>query len=173
MKNYRDALSRFIATDFGGAAAPRAEAADATLRQDIHNVIQSDAKYFNLCVGMLILLFVGAISLVLLNLSHPGNVTAIFSATGISFAFLLKQMTALWREKSHAEVAYNLATRLSVSVRAKACHLEARRGGNVKIPPRPKNIPLDLPPRELGFKDTRLDNRRQKPLIFQWLGISY
>jgi hypothetical protein len=112
MKNYRDALSRFMATDFGGGAELKAEDADAILRQDIHNVIQSDSKYFNLCIGMLVLLFIGAISLVLFNLSHPGNVTAIFSATGVSFAFLLKQMTALWREKSHAEVAYSLAIRL-------------------------------------------------------------
>jgi D-alanyl-lipoteichoic acid acyltransferase DltB (MBOAT superfamily) len=101
-----------MATDFGGGAELKAEDADAILRQDIHNVIQSDSKYFNLCIGMLVLLFIVAISLVLFNLSHPGNVTAIFSATGVSFAFLLKQMTALWREKSHAEVAYSLAIRL-------------------------------------------------------------
>jgi len=112
MKNYRDALSRFIRTDFGGGAEQKPEEADGVLRQDIRNVISSDTKYFNLCIGILILLFIGAVSLVLFNLSHPGNVTAIFSATGISFAFLLKQMTALWREKSHAEVAYSLATKL-------------------------------------------------------------
>jgi hypothetical protein len=112
MRNYRDALSRFMATDFGGGADERTEDADATLRQDIHAVIQSDNKYFNLCVGVLVLLFLLAIALVLFNLSHPANVTAIFSATGLSFGFLLKQMTSLWREKSHAEVAYNLALKL-------------------------------------------------------------
>jgi hypothetical protein len=112
MKNYRDTLSQFLATDFGEGAGHRTADADARLREDIHNVIQSDVKYFNVCAGMLVLLFIGAISLVLFNLSHPGNVTAIFSATGVSFAFLLKQMTGLWREKSHAEVAYSLATKL-------------------------------------------------------------
>jgi cytochrome c biogenesis factor len=112
MKNYRDALSRFLATDFGGGADQRTEDPDATLRQDIHAVIQADTKYFNLCVGILVLLFVLAIALVFLNLRHPANVTAIFSVTGLSFAFLLKQMTGLWREKSHAEVAYSLAVRL-------------------------------------------------------------
>jgi len=112
MKSYQDALSRFMATDFGGGAEERADDADATLRQDIHGVMQSDAKYFNLCVGVLVVLFLGAVALVLFNLDHPGNITAVFAATGVSFTFLLKQMIGLWREKSHAEVAYTLALKL-------------------------------------------------------------
>jgi hypothetical protein len=112
MKNYRDALTRFLATDFGGGSEQRTEEADTALRQDIHKVIESDTKYFNLCVGILVVLFLGAVALVLFNLGHPVNITAIFSATGLSFAFLLKQIIGLWREKSHAEVAYSLAMKL-------------------------------------------------------------
>ena len=112
MKSYRDALSRFLATDFGGGSEETSHDPDALLRQDIRDVMRSDTKYFNLCVGVLVVLFLLALSLVLANLSHPVNITAILSATGLSFGFIFKQMIGLWREKSHAEVAYSLAVRL-------------------------------------------------------------
>jgi hypothetical protein len=112
MKSYRDALSRFLATDFGGGSEETPENAEALLRQDIREVMRSDTKYFNLCVGVLVVLFVLALTVVLFNLNHPASITAILSATGLSFGFILKEMIGLWREKSHAEVGYSLAVRL-------------------------------------------------------------
>ena len=114
MKNYRDALSRFAATDLGGGAEdhPQKASAEEVLRKDILDVMRSDTKYFNLCVAILIVLFIGSILVVLINLNHPATITAIFAATGISYGYLLNQITGLWREKSHAEVAYTLARNL-------------------------------------------------------------
>jgi hypothetical protein len=112
MKDYRHSLKRFVATDFGGGADERSATAYSTLRQDIQNVIQSDEKYFKLCVIIVLLLFFGSLVLTLVNLGKPTYITGIFSATGISYSFLLKQMISLWREKSKAEVAYNLAIKL-------------------------------------------------------------
>ena len=113
MKTYQAVLERFAAIDFGRAAAPRnSEAQQETLRSEVRAVIQSDTKYFNLCIAFLVMLFIGSTILVLCNLSRPASITAISSATGISYAFLLKQAIGLWREKSHAEVGYVLATKL-------------------------------------------------------------
>jgi hypothetical protein len=112
MEDYRRVLKRFVATDFGGGSDERSTTADNLLRQDIQNVIRSDEKYFKLCVIIVLLLFVGSVVITVMNLGKPLYISGIFSATGISYAFLLRQMIGLWREKSKAEVAYNLAMKL-------------------------------------------------------------
>jgi hypothetical protein len=112
MKHYRDVLSNFVATDFGDAIPTKAVGSDEALREDLRAVMKSDAKYFNLCVGLILLLFLGAVILVLTNLNSPERITVVFGVTGISFAALLKQMTGLWREKAHSEIAYTLASKL-------------------------------------------------------------
>lgn len=42
---------------------------------------------------------------------------------------------------------------------------------NERYPRSGKLIPPDVPPLEIGFHDTALDAKRQKPLIFQRLGL--
>jgi hypothetical protein len=111
MKRYRSALSEFVKADFGDTAS-YVEARDEALREDLHQIIKSNTRYFNLCVLMVLLLFVGSVVLVLVNLNSPARVTAIFGVTGLSFAALIKQMVSLWREKAHSEAAYALAARL-------------------------------------------------------------
>ena len=111
MKRYRSALSEFVKADFGDTPA-RVEARDEALREDLKLIIKSDTKYFDLCVLMVLLLFIGSVVLVLVNLNSPARITAIFGVTGLSFAALIKQMVSLWREKAHSEAAYALAAKL-------------------------------------------------------------
>jgi hypothetical protein len=111
MRRYRSALSEFVKTDFGDTASGVVQREEA-LREDLRRIIKSDTKYFNICVLMVLLLFIGAVLLVLANLKSPEVITAIFGVTGVSFAALLKQMVSLWREKAHSEAAYALATKL-------------------------------------------------------------
>jgi hypothetical protein len=111
MKRYRSALSEFAKADLGDIS-DRVEARDKALREDLRKIIKSDTRYFNICVLMVLLLFIGSVVLVLVNLNSPERITAIFGVTGISFAWLIKQMVSLWREKAHSEASYALAAKL-------------------------------------------------------------
>jgi hypothetical protein len=111
MTRLNDALRKFIATDFGDAIAPTTSA-DEGLREDLRNVMKTNSTYANIYVGMILLLFLGAFVLVVMNLKDPTRISVIFGITGISFAALMKQMMGLWREKERTAAAYALAAKL-------------------------------------------------------------
>ncbi len=96
----------------GDSPAEDLQSSDEKLRVDLAKINKSDQLYFNICVGMVVFFFAGAFALVISNLNNPMAIKTIFAVTGISFAGLIKQMIALWREKVHTEIAATLAKQL-------------------------------------------------------------
>jgi hypothetical protein len=112
MRSFRNILNDFVQPHFADATPAEIRTAQDKLRADLQGVIKNDRMYFNICFGIVVVLFLGSIAFVLGNLSHPKEVTLAFGLTGLSCAALLKQIIALWREQCHAEVAFVLASML-------------------------------------------------------------
>jgi hypothetical protein len=112
VKRYQEALKKYVATGLGDAVELNSNGKDDALLKNLRDVMNDDTKYFNICVGSVLSLFIGAFVLISFSLKAPERIPVIFGATGISIAPLIKQMIGLWREKSHAQAAYILATKL-------------------------------------------------------------
>lgn len=118
MKSYFEVLRNYARTPFGEAvaaegtsAAPAVSSAEE-LRADLKGISKRDAKYFNVCAGMVTLLFAGAFVFVVTNLHNPNTVKLVFAITGVSFGGLITQMIALWKEKVHSDMVLLLAGKL-------------------------------------------------------------
>jgi hypothetical protein len=94
--------------------APSADQIEA-LRQDLRRIITSNEAYFRICVGFLVILFVGACIFVYKSLSDPNHIAAVFAGTGVSVMGAVTQMIRLWKEKVNSDLLLTLAGTLSPS----------------------------------------------------------
>ena len=65
--------------------------------------------YFNLCIGLVVVLFVASIVIVVTHLESPKLITAALGGFGIGSIGLVSLMLQRWREKLAAEVLLELA----------------------------------------------------------------
>lgn len=116
MKEIRKVLDRFLGTaHFGedpasiaGLPTDRAaeeetkrerRAAQERLVADLALVQSHSDKYFQLCIAMTAILFLGGCLLVFLNRSNVAALTALFAATGVSLTALASLMFKFWKGK--------------------------------------------------------------------------
>jgi hypothetical protein len=93
----------------------RTESADtavAEFRRNLQSVSTANRSYFILCVGFLVVAFVGACFLIFRFLDNPKGAAAVFGVTGLSFAGIIKLMTDLWRKKVSSDLLLVLAGQL-------------------------------------------------------------
>ena len=101
-------------------AAPAAPAASSPpaaqvqiLRDDLQRIIRSNENYFRICVGLVVVLFVGVCVFVYTSVSDPKNITAVFAATGVSIMGVVSQMFRAWKEKVNSDLLLTLIGTLS------------------------------------------------------------
>ena len=99
--------------DVVDGVAPAGRASNDDLSRDLKAISGKDQIYFFICVGMVLLIFLGACVLTVKYLSDPAFVTKIFAATGISITGLVLQMMKLWKEKVNSDMVLVLARNLS------------------------------------------------------------
>jgi hypothetical protein len=116
VKEIRKVLDRFLGTaHFGedpasiaGLPTDRAaeeetkrerRAAQERLVADLALVQSHSDKYFQLCIAMTAILFLGGCLLVFLNRSNVAALTALFAATGVSLTALASLMFKFWKGK--------------------------------------------------------------------------
>lgn len=113
MKRADAILWKFAEPHFDAVVNPaELEQSKGVLQTELASAIRSEEISFWICTGMVLLLFLGSFLLVLLHLNRPNFVTAIFAVTGLSFTALIRQMTALWRERTRMIVVRRLADSL-------------------------------------------------------------
>jgi hypothetical protein len=116
IKNLRAALEAFRppAPEFGESEIDvAAENRDLEIfRKNLQAVSSANRNYFLVCVFFLMVLFGGSCALLLHFIDSPNGVTAIFGATGITFAGLTTQMANLWKKKVTSDMLLVLAGRL-------------------------------------------------------------
>ena len=114
MPNLREVLSNYAppAPHFGPAVAPpRPFDADA-FRSDLKAVSDNNKKYFNMCFGFLIALFLLECVFAWRFASEPSKVTGIFAVIGTGILGLVTQMVKLWKEKVNSDLLLILASAL-------------------------------------------------------------
>jgi hypothetical protein len=74
-------------------------AAQERLVADLALVQSHSDKYFQLCIAMTAILFLGGCLLVFLNRSNVAALTALFAATGVSLTALASLMFKFWKGK--------------------------------------------------------------------------
>lgn len=82
------------------------------LVSDLKSVISNNEAYFRICVGALVIIFIGCCALLYIYRTNVIVMTGLFSATGISFAAIAPQMLAFWREKVRTDTVLILARQL-------------------------------------------------------------
>ena len=79
------------------------------LSDRLRAVLRSNTLYFNLCIGLVVGLFVVSIAVVVTHLESPKLITAALGGFGIGSIGLVGVMLQRWREKLAAEVLLELA----------------------------------------------------------------
>ncbi|WP_321796838.1 hypothetical protein [Caballeronia sp. J97] len=74
-------------------------AAQERLVADLAVVQSRSDKYFHMCIGMTVVLFVGGCVLVFAHRDNVAAITALFTATGVSLTALASLMFKFWRGK--------------------------------------------------------------------------
>ena len=96
------------------------EPSDETLTQtnkdqlvaDLKSVILNNENYFRLCIGALVVVFLGCCVLIYLYRTNTLALTGLFTAIGTSFATIAPQMLSFWREKVRTDTVLILARQL-------------------------------------------------------------
>ena len=113
----RDVLASYSGSGphFGENLAGAETATDTTnnLSQDLKAVSDQNRAYFLVCVGMVLVIFVGACTVAVKYISDPTFVKQVFAATGVSITGLVLQMMKLWKEKVNSDMVLVLARNLS------------------------------------------------------------
>lgn len=118
MTRFKEVLARYAGSGphFGdnieGATSPAA-ASNEALSTDLKAISDKDQVYLFICVGMVLVVFLGACALTVRYLSTPSVITGIFAASGISITGLVIQMMKFWREKVNSDTVLVLARNLS------------------------------------------------------------
>lgn len=114
----KEVLARYAGSGphFGDAiegAASAALASNEALSGDLKAISEKDQVYLFICVGMVLMVFLGACILTVKYLSNPSVITGIFAASGISITGLVVQMMKFWKEKVNSDTVLVLARNLS------------------------------------------------------------
>ncbi len=112
----RAALEAFRppAPNFGEEEVDRQPLQDdlTAFRRNLQSVSAANKSYFLICVAFLIVIFAGAVYLVVHFMDKPSSAAAIFSITGVSFAGITTQMANLWKKKVSSDMLLVLAGQL-------------------------------------------------------------
>jgi uncharacterized membrane protein len=99
-----------------GEAAPGEEVRSQSninqLITDLKSVIVNNEKYFRICLGALVVIFVGCCAMIYSYRANTLVMTGLFTATGVSFAAIVPQMLSFWREKVRTDTVLILARQL-------------------------------------------------------------
>lgn len=79
------------------------------LTDRLRGVVRGNVVYFNVCIGLVVVLFVASVIVVVTNLRNPALITAALGGFGISAVGLVGTLLQRWREKLAAEVLIELA----------------------------------------------------------------
>ena len=74
------------------------------LAEDLKKVSRTNERYLNICVGMLIVLFLVSLVLILICRGQPAYLAAVSAFTGVSVFGCVQKMGELWREKSSTDI---------------------------------------------------------------------
>lgn len=85
------------------------------LHHDLRRISKSNEIYFQVCVVILIALFIGVCIFAYRSIEEPRRVALAFSATGVSIMGLFTQMVRLWKEKVNSDLLLALAGNLSAA----------------------------------------------------------
>jgi uncharacterized membrane protein YvbJ len=118
MNGLKEVLARYtgFGPHFGDAIEAPATVVQATnvdLSSDLKAISDKDRSYLLICVGMVLLIFLGVCVLTVKYLSDPAFVTKMFAASGISITGLVIQMMKFWKEKVNSDTVLVLARNLS------------------------------------------------------------
>lgn len=109
MRQLKLALDGFVTRpDLGGPATDSPEFA-TRLCDRLRGVMRSNTAYFNVCVGLVVTLFIASVVVVVTHLNSPTLITAALGGFGIGALGLVGMMLQRWREKVAAEVLLELA----------------------------------------------------------------
>jgi len=109
MLRVKDVVAEFVSSpDMGGPRTDTPEFA-RMLSDRLRAVLRSNTMYFNLCIGLVVVLFVASIVIVVTHLESPKLITAALGGFGIGSIGLVSLMLQRWREKLAAEVLLELA----------------------------------------------------------------
>ena len=109
MIRLKDVVASFASMpDMGGPRTDTPEFA-RMLSERLRSVLRSNTLYFNLCIGLVVGLFVVSIVVVVTHLESPQLITAALGGFGIGSIGLVGVMLQRWREKLAAEVLLELA----------------------------------------------------------------
>jgi hypothetical protein len=152
LRRLKTALNDLVARpDLGGPATDTPELA-RLLSDRLRGVMRSNTAYFNLCIGLVVTLFVASVIVVVTNLQSPTLITAALGGFGIGALGLVGMMLQRWREKVAAEVLLELAVwfqgdqlRLIVNAMHRWMDPGASRGGTGGYEPA-RELDADSPP---------------------------
>jgi len=100
-------------TSAGPKTAPASFTVDrVALRNDLNGVIKANKVWFQVCVFLLLALFIATLALVIVYIDRPALVKGALSALGISSAGVLTLMIKLWRIKSYTEILLLMAVNM-------------------------------------------------------------
>jgi len=114
MKQLKSLLANYAGTIKMGA--PTLEIDMKKLQRDLSAISKANQVYFNICVGMLLILFISSLAIVFMFIPNTQLLYSIFSVLGISVSGVITQMISLWREKSYVDLLYILAGTLKEDI---------------------------------------------------------
>src|SRR5260370_30864702 len=94
----------------GGAGRGTSAAEREQLRQDLLQVGRGNARYFVVCISLVVILFVAAILVMTINVKDPALIKGTLAACGISVTGLLAWAVRITRIKQASEMLAVLAT---------------------------------------------------------------
>lgn len=111
-----NALARFaeVPPHFGPGDENQKEQVEQ-LRRDLKAVSRSSNLYFNICVVLVLVLFVVCCAIAAVNFHQPKQITVLFSATGLSFFGVVRFLLKLWREKVNSDMLLVLAGQMDAA----------------------------------------------------------
>lgn len=124
MKKVKKLLSAYTSTIKMGESDP---IDIEKIQSELSNISKSNRVYFNICVGMYLILFFISVTIILTNLPNIKLLTGLIGVLGISVAGIIKQMISLWREKSHVDLLYILTGTLKADVIKSVFQILAKR----------------------------------------------
>jgi hypothetical protein len=118
MNGLKEVLARYTGSgphfgDAVGETVSLARSSNDDLSRDLKAISDKDQWYFFICVGMVLVVFLGACVLTVKYLSDPALVVKIFAASGVSIGGLVVQMLKFWKEKVNSDTVLVLARNLS------------------------------------------------------------
>ena len=99
-----DALGDYVDTVTLGASNKK-----ALLREALDRIRTRNEAYFSVCVGFVVVMFVTAISLIVLHSRQTAAWTATSAVFGISLAGMVRMMLGFWREKVATDMLLELS----------------------------------------------------------------